>query len=109
MGEKKIFNFQSYLVCQAKSDFVILTVTASNNSFPGPSYAVDTACSSSMMCLDQALMNIRMGLIDNALVGGTNLCLKPQSSLQFTRMNMTAPDGTCKSFDASGTNLNFFS
>lgn len=70
--------------------------------FNGPSYSVDTACSSSMMCLDQALLNIRMGIIDNALVGGTNLCLKTQTSLQFTRMGMTAPDGTCKAFDASG-------
>ncbi|XP_005094185.1 fatty acid synthase [Aplysia californica] len=70
--------------------------------FTGPSYAVDTACSSSMMCLDQALMNIRMGFIDSALVGGTNLCLKTQTSLQFTRMGMVSPDGACKTFDASG-------
>ncbi|XP_055874982.1 fatty acid synthase-like [Biomphalaria glabrata] len=70
--------------------------------FKGPSYAVDTACSSSMMCLDQALLNLRMGLIDSAIVAGTNLCLKPTTSLQFVRMGMTAPDGTCKTFDASG-------
>lgn len=69
--------------------------------FKGPSYAVDTACSSSMMCLDQALMGIRTGLIDSAIVGGTNLCLKPNTSLQFVRMGMTSPDGACKTFDAS--------
>ncbi|RUS90834.1 hypothetical protein EGW08_001453, partial [Elysia chlorotica] len=69
--------------------------------FKGPSYAVDTACSSSMMCLDQALMGIRTGLIDSALVGGSNLCLKPNTSLQFVRMGMTSPDGACKTFDAS--------
>ncbi|GFO47692.1 fatty acid synthase-like [Plakobranchus ocellatus] len=69
--------------------------------FKGPSYAVDTACSSSMMCLDQALMGIRTGMIDSALVGGSNLCLKPNTSLQFVRMGMTSPDGACKTFDAS--------
>ncbi|CAL1537406.1 unnamed protein product [Lymnaea stagnalis] len=68
----------------------------------GPSYAVDTACSSSMMCLDQALHSIRMGIIDAAIVAGSNLCLKPNTSLQFVRMGMTSPDGACKTFDASG-------
>jgi len=64
--------------------------------------AVDTACSSSLLALQMACQSIRNGDCDAALVGGANLVSKPQSSLQFQRLNMLSPDGACKSFDASG-------
>ncbi|XP_050392804.2 fatty acid synthase [Patella vulgata] len=70
--------------------------------FKGPSYAIDTACSSSLLALDQALHNIRMGHCDAAIVGGSNLCLKPTSALQFLKLGMLSPEGSCKSFDESG-------
>jgi fatty acid synthase len=70
--------------------------------FKGPSYAIDTACSSSLLALDQALSSIRAGLCDAAVVGGSNLCLKPSTTLQFQKLGMLSPDGSCKSFDASG-------
>ncbi|ESO84944.1 hypothetical protein LOTGIDRAFT_235996 [Lottia gigantea] len=70
--------------------------------FKGPSYAIDTACSSSMLAFDEALHNIRMGHCDAAIVGGSNLCLKPTSALQFLKLGMLSPDGSCKSFDESG-------
>ncbi|XP_029644700.1 fatty acid synthase isoform X1 [Octopus sinensis] len=69
--------------------------------FKGPSFVIDTACSSSLLAMDQALMSIRMGLCDAALVGGTSLCLKPTTSLQFKKLNMVSEDGCSKSFDAS--------
>ena len=37
-----------------------------------------------------------------AIVGGMNLLLKPNTSLQFMKLGMLSPEGTCKSFDASG-------
>ena len=70
--------------------------------FKGPSYAIDTACSSSLLALDNAMLSIRTGQCDAAIVAGTSLCLKPTHSLQFQRLGMLAPDGTCKSYDASG-------
>lgn len=79
----------------------------------GPSYAIDTACSSSLLALDQALHAIRSGQCDAAIVGGSNLCLKPQTTLQFQKLGMLSPHGTCKSFDAEGnfryiTSMGFF-
>lgn len=74
----------------------------------GPSFVIDTACSSSLLAMDQALMSIRMGLCDAALVGGTSLCLKPTTSLQFKKLNMVSEDGCSKSFDASGKFQNFY-
>lgn len=51
----------------------------------GPSFMVDTACSSSMYALDVAFSAIRNGECDAALVGGSNLCLHPFTTLQFAR------------------------
>lgn len=74
-------------------------------SFLGPSYAVDTACSSSLMAFHHAFTAIRTGQCDAAIVGGTNILMKPTGSLQFHRLGMLAIDGSCKAFDASGVFL----
>ncbi|XP_043924165.1 fatty acid synthase [Protopterus annectens] len=70
--------------------------------FKGPSLAIDTACSSSLLALESAFQAIRHGQCDSALVGGINLLLKPNTSVQFMKLGMLSTDGTCKSFDASG-------
>ncbi|KAM8836140.1 fatty acid synthase [Spinachia spinachia] len=70
--------------------------------FSGPSTAIDTACSSSLLALENAFHAIRQGHCDAALVGGVNLLLKPNTSLQFMKLGMLSPEGTCKSFDSSG-------
>ena len=71
--------------------------------FKGPSYTVDTACSSSLLALDCALNSLRSGACDAAIVGGVNLCFRPQTSLQFLRLQMLSADGACRAFDTSGT------
>ncbi|XP_042371726.1 fatty acid synthase-like, partial [Plectropomus leopardus] len=71
-------------------------------SRPGPSTAIDTACSSSLLALENAFHGIRQGHCDAAVVGGVNLLLKPNTSLQFMKLGMLSPEGTCKSFDSSG-------
>ncbi|XP_041672485.1 fatty acid synthase [Cheilinus undulatus] len=70
--------------------------------FSGPSTAIDTACSSGLLALENAFHAIQQGICEAALVGGVNLLLKPNTSLQFMRLGMLSPEGTCKSFDASG-------
>ncbi|CAH0713521.1 unnamed protein product, partial [Brenthis ino] len=67
----------------------------------GPSYTVDSACSSSLYALEHAFRAIRDGHCDAAIVGGSNLCLHPYVSLQFSRLGVLSPDGSCKSFDNS--------
>ncbi|XP_028643680.1 fatty acid synthase [Grammomys surdaster] len=70
--------------------------------FKGPSIALDTACSSSLLALQNAYQAIRSGECPAALVGGINLLLKPNTSVQFMKLGMLSPDGTCRSFDDSG-------
>ena len=52
----------------------------------GPSYLVDSASSSSLLALEHAYRAIKEGHCDAALVGGSNLCLHPYTSLQFFRL-----------------------
>jgi fatty acid synthase, animal type len=56
-----------------------------HNFVTGPSFMIDTACSSSMYALDCAFNAIMIGECEAALVGGTNLILHPNISLQFAR------------------------
>ncbi|KAI4485852.1 hypothetical protein M0804_006341 [Polistes exclamans] len=65
----------------------------------GLSYTVDTACSSSIYAMEHAYKSIRYGQSDYAIVGGSNLCLHPFVSLQFSRLGVLSREGICKCFD----------
>lgn len=69
--------------------------------FRGPSIAIDTACSSSLVALHTACESLRSGQSSIALAGGVNLLLAPDWNVVFTEADMLAPDGHCKTFDAS--------
>ncbi|KAL6257977.1 hypothetical protein P5V15_011573 [Pogonomyrmex californicus] len=65
----------------------------------GPSYTLDSACSSSLLALEHAYRCLQDDLCDAAIVGGSNLCLHPFVSLQFSRLGVLSRDGRCKAFD----------
>ena len=67
----------------------------------GPAVSVDTACSSSLVAVHQAVRSIRGGECAQAVVGGTNLLLRPMLSTIMTDAGMLSPDGRCKFGDAS--------
>ena len=66
----------------------------------GPSLVVDTACSSSLVAIHLACQSLRAGEIDLAVAGGVNLILTPEATLTYSKLQMMAPDGRCKTFDA---------
>lgn len=70
-------------------------------NFRGPSVAVDTACSGSLVAVHLACQSLRAKECDQALAGGVNLILSPEWTMSFSKMGMMAPDGRCKTFDAS--------
>ena len=72
-----------------------------NLGFTGPSLAVDTACSSSLVAVHLACQSLRNGESEVALCGGVNCIISPEFSINFSRARMLAPDGRCKTFDAS--------
>jgi malonyl CoA-acyl carrier protein transacylase len=67
----------------------------------GPSMAVDTACSSSLVAVHLASASLRNHECNLALVGGVNLLITPEISINLSKARMLAPDGHCKAFDAS--------
>lgn len=68
--------------------------------FKGPCVSLDTACSSSLVAVHAACQSLRLGESEMALAGGVNHLLMPDMSINFSRAQMLAPDGRCKSFDA---------
>ncbi|XP_075726203.1 fatty acid synthase [Rhipicephalus microplus] len=68
----------------------------------GPSMTVDTACSSTLVALNEAMLALRSGRCEAAIVGAGNLNLDPCVALNFKQMGVVSEDGKCKSFDSSG-------
>ena len=67
----------------------------------GPNMALDTSCSASLVAAHLACQSLRAGECDMALAGGVNLILTPYNNVYFSKLRAMAPDGRCKSFDAS--------
>ena len=67
----------------------------------GPSMAVDAACASSLVAIHLACQSLHTGDCRLALAGGVNLMLEPDAHIAMSRAHALAPDGRCKTFDAS--------
>lgn len=65
----------------------------------GPSTVIDTACSASMVALANAVLDLRTGQCDMAVVATSNICMAPYSSYIFHALGLLSPDGKCKVFD----------
>ncbi|MEA5595933.1 aminotransferase class III-fold pyridoxal phosphate-dependent enzyme [Rivularia sp. UHCC 0363] len=67
----------------------------------GPSMAIETACSSSLVAVHSACQSLRSGESNLVITGGVSLMLSPDMTITFSQTRMMAPDGRCKTFDAS--------
>ncbi|KAI0147390.1 putative polyketide synthase [Xylariaceae sp. FL1272] len=67
----------------------------------GPSFTVNTACSSGLLALHLACQSLLTGESDMAIVGASSLLLSSEMFMFLSNQGFLAPDGKCKSFDAS--------
>ena len=67
----------------------------------GPNLPVDTACSSSLVALHLACQSLRNGESKTAVTAAVNVMLSPETTVYFCKVRALAPDGRCKTFDAS--------
>jgi acyl transferase domain-containing protein/acyl carrier protein len=67
----------------------------------GPALSVDTACSSSLVALHLACRSVRSGESRLAIAAGVNVMCSPETTIALSKARMLAPDGRCKTFDAS--------
>ncbi|XP_037974632.2 fatty acid synthase [Plutella xylostella] len=64
-----------------------------------PSMNVDSDCASSMIALERAYESIKTGQCEAAIVGGSNICLHAQTTINVGRVLELCMDGKTKSFD----------
>jgi acyl transferase domain-containing protein/NADPH:quinone reductase-like Zn-dependent oxidoreductase len=67
----------------------------------GPSISIDSACSSSLAAIHLACQGLRSGETNLAFAGGVSLMVVPELSVAMSKVGFMAPDGRCKTFDAS--------
>ena len=91
---------------QFSSTGITASILANRVSFclnlTGPSLAVDTACSSSLTALKLACDNLHNEDCDIAIICAPNIILDHSMQMVSSMAGLLAPDGRCKSFDASG-------
>ena len=66
----------------------------------GPSLTLDTACSSSLVTVNDAVRDLRMGVVGIALAGGVNLILSSSASTALKKAGFLST--ACRTFDATG-------
>ncbi|WP_139487920.1 SDR family NAD(P)-dependent oxidoreductase [Brevibacillus dissolubilis] len=64
----------------------------------GPSEPVETACSSSLIAIHRAVLAMKNGDCDTAIVGGVNTIITPEGHISFNKAGMLCEDGRCKTF-----------
>ncbi len=64
----------------------------------GPSMAIDTACSSALTAINTACIQLQMGEIDLAIVGGVNVVISSALNHFYREAGLADKDGYCKPF-----------
>lgn len=70
--------------------------------FRGPSLSIDTACSSSLVAFHYACQDVWRGACELAVVGGTNVMMRPEYPIGMAKGHFISRDGESKSFDQRG-------
>ncbi|KFE58867.1 type I polyketide synthase [Hyalangium minutum] len=67
----------------------------------GPNLYIDTGCSASLVAIHLACQSLRSRECQLALAGGVNVIMSADMMVGLCKTGALAPDGRCKTFDAS--------
>lgn len=76
--------------------------TSYHLNLKGPSVSIHSACSTSLLAVAEAVKAIRTGMCDIALAGGSSVTCPINSGHLYDDGFIKSPDGSTRSFDASG-------
>jgi amino acid adenylation domain-containing protein len=76
--------------------------TSYHLNLKGPSVSVHSACSTSLLAIAEAVKAIRTGMCDIALAGGSSVTCPINSGHLYDDGFIKSPDGSTRSFEASG-------
>jgi len=76
--------------------------TSYHLNLKGPSVSVHSACSTSLLAVAEAVKAIRTGMCDVALAGGSSVTCPINSGHLYDEGFIKSPDGSTRSFEASG-------
>ena len=71
----------------------------------GPSFALASACSSATQAIGLGLQMIRAGIVDRALVGGSEACITNGGQLIWENLRVLTPD-KCRPFSKNRNGMN---
>ncbi|KAL8657370.1 MAG: hypothetical protein Q9226_001979 [Calogaya cf. arnoldii] len=66
----------------------------------GPSLTMDTACSSSLAALHTACQSLRLGEIDQAIVCGAHIMLRPDTMVGMSMLRLFGEEGRSYAYDS---------
>ncbi len=91
---------QAYSIVGQQLNMIAANVSQAFD-FHGPAFAVDTACSSALAALHEAVLHLRHGVIDGAVVGGVYVQLDPVMMVCFSRIGALSFSDQCRPFETA--------
>src|SRR5271165_6574460 len=89
---------QQYSVVGGLLNMIACNVNAAFD-LQGPSLVVDTACSSTLTALHEAILHLREGICDAAIVGGVYSICTPDMMVAFSKIGALSKSDACRPFD----------
>ncbi len=91
---------QKYTMVGLLSNMIACNVSGAFD-LRGPALVTDAACSSALLAIHSAVLHLRTGICDAAIVGGVYTICTPDLLIGFSRIGALSGSDVCRPFDQS--------
>jgi 8-amino-7-oxononanoate synthase len=95
---RNIAPIQKYSMVGVLSNMIACNVSAAFD-LRGPASVIDAACSSALLAVHEAVLHLRAGVCDAAIVGGAYTICTPDLLVGFGRIGALSESDVCRPFD----------